>query len=389
MLMLTILVIGAATLFVSSLSRSSTQLERDRKSAGALAQAKEALIGDAISQSPLTSAGYLRLPDLGFMIGLVPSEGSAAPNFSGNNKDYSVIGKLPWRTLGLEPLRDGHGECLWYIVSGHFKNTPVTDSLNWDTPGQINLADGSGNLIARNLAALLVAPGQALDAQSRALSDSTYAQCGGNYDARNYLDPHASSNAVFGTASGTPNYFSGSTNNRVASGSGNNLLVMAGNVHYNDRFLFITADEIFRAVIRRADFSIQVSALLNDAYFRSVVIAGSKGTDNVNCSSLGNNNQTFCKNWKEMLLLTQLPTPAPVTLDGAQTADCSRVLIFGGQKNPAQLRLTAANKSSPSNYIEGVNLSAFATPVAVTSGFIGVSAFSAKHPSADVVKCLS
>jgi hypothetical protein len=385
MLMLTILVIGAAALLVSSLSHSAVQIERSQKTADALAQAKEALIGDAVSQTPVASAGYLRLPDLGFMIGLAPSEGSSAPNFSGNSKDYSVIGKFPWRTLGLNPLRDGQGECPWYVVSGRFKNTPTTDTLNWDTLGQINLVDGNGNIIASNLAALVVAPGQALDGQSRSLSDPTYAQCGGNYDARNYLDPYASSNAI----SGAINYFIGSTNNRITLNTSNNLLVMTGNGHYNDRFLYITSDEIFRVLMRRADFSVQVSALLSDAYFQNVVIAGAKGTDNVNCNLLGSSNRIFCKNWIEMLLLAQLPTPAPVTIDGAATANCSRVLIFGGQKIAAQLRLTATDKASPSNYIEGVNLSAFATPVAVAGSFVGASVFSSKNSSADVLKCLS
>lgn len=384
MLMLTLLVIGAAALLVSSLSRSAAQIDRGLKTADALAKAKEALIGDAVSQTPIASAGYLRLPDMGFKIGLAPAEGSSAPNFGGNGKDYSVIGKLPWRTLGLEPLRDGQGECLWYAVSGRFKNTPATDALNWDTLGQINLADGNGTIIASNLAALVVASGQVLDGQNRTLSDPAYAQCGGNYDARNYLDPHASSDAVFGTV----NYFVGSMNNRVALDTANKLLAVSKNEHYNDRFLSITADEIFRVLMRRSDFSVQVSALLNDAYFQSVVIAGAKGTDNVNCTLLGSSNRTFCKNWKEMLLLTQLSAPAPVTIDGMPSADCSRVLIFGGQKNAAQLRVSAANKASPSNYIEDANLFAFATPLAVASGFIGVSVFRAIHPSADVLKCL-
>ena len=385
MLMLTILVIGTVTLLVNSLHHIGVQIKLDLKTTDAMAKAKEALIGDAVSQTPITSAGYLRLPDLGFKIGLVPVEGSAAPDFSGNSKDYSVIGKLPWKTLGLEPLRDGQGECLWYVVSGHFKNTPATDALNWDTPGQINLLDGNGNVIANNLAALVVAPGLVIDGQNRAQSEPMYAQCGGNYDARNYLDPYVSSNS----ASASINYFNGSTNSRVAPGTGNNQLVMARNVHNNDRFLFITANEIFRLVMRRADFSVQVSALLNDTYFQSVTIAGPKGTNNVNCNLLGSSNRTFCKNWIEMLLLTQLSAPAPITIDGTSTANCSRVLIFGGQKNAVQLRLTAANKANPANYIEGMNLSAFVTPVALANSFIGVSIFSAKNSSADVLKCVS
>lgn len=383
LIMLVLLVLGVATLLLGSFNSSAPQIERDQRTFNAMAYARDALIGDAVSQMPVTAAGYLRLPDLGFKVGNIASEGSAAPNFSGNNKDYSVIGKLPWRTLGLAPLRDGRGECLWYVVSGRFKNAPTTDAFNWDTRGQINLGDGSGNIIASNVAALVVAAGNALDGQSRALSDPAYAQCGGNYDARNYLDPYAASDAVYGTV----NYFSGSTNSRVAPDSGDKLWIV-GSDHYNDRFTVIGADDIFHALVRRADFSAQVSALMADTYFQGVSIAGNKGTDSVNCNLLASANQTFCKNWKEMLLLTQLPAAAPVIIDGATSATCTRVLLFGGQKNAAQLRLSAADKANPANYIEGANLSAFATPVAAVGNFIGVSSFSANTPDADLLQCL-
>ena len=383
--MLLIVILGAASLLLNSLNHMTVNIKRDQKTTEALSLAKMALIGDAVSQMPINSAGYLRLPDLGFTLGMIPAEGSAAPNFTGNNKDYSVIGKLPWRTLGLEPLHDGQGECLWYVVSGHFKNTPSTNILNWDTPGQINLVDANGNIIANNLAALIVASGPVLDGQNRLQSDPAYAQCGGNYDARNYLDPYISSNA----ATAPSNYFSGSLNNRVTTNTFNRLMAMAASAHNNDRFLLITPDEIFRRVMRRADFPARISSLLKDVYFQSVVIAGNKGTDNVNCNLLDAGNISFCKNWLEMLLLTQLPSPSPVSIDGTFTGDCSRVLIFGGMKNATQLRLSVSNKTSPSNYLEGVNLAAFATPVALASSFAGFSMFNVNHPSTDILSCLT
>jgi hypothetical protein len=383
--MLLIVVLGAANLLVNSLNHLALKINRDQKTTTALYLAKMALIGDSVSQMPINSAGYLRLPDLGFTIGMIPAEGSAAPNFTGNNKDYSVIGKLPWRTLGLAALHDGQGECLWYVVSGHFKNTPSTNILNWDTPGQINLVDMNGNIIANNLAALIIATGPVLDGQNRTQSDPAYAQCGGNYDARNYLDPYVSSN----TATEPTNYFSGSLNNRITTTTFNSLITTGGSAHNNDRFLLITPDEIFRMVMRRADFSAQVSSLLNDVYFQSITIAGNKGTDNVNCNLLDAVNRSFCKNWIEMLLLTQLPTPAPVSIDGALTVNCSRVVIFGGMKNATQLRLSASDKASPANYLEGANLAAFATPVAVANSFAGASIFSTNHPSSDVISCQS
>lgn len=393
MVMLVVIVMGMTAVLVNSLSSSAWQIERDKSITKALALAKEALTGDAVSQLPVASAGYLRLPDLGFGIGNVAAEGSSAPNFTGNNKDYPVIGKVPWKTLGISPSRDGQGECLWYVVSGRFKNNPPTDALNWDTQGQIDVIDGNGSIIASNIAALLVAPGKPIDVQNRALAGPVYTQCGGNYDARNYLDSYNSHDAV----SGEVNYFTDSLiniiNHRVALNANNKRFVLAKNDHYNDRLLFITVDDIFRPIIRRNDFSAQISALLNDAVFiphlQSVAIAGSKGANNVDCNNTGNSdNKKFCKNWKEMLLLSQLPTPSPIAIDGIPTAACTRVLIFGGQKFAAQARLTVADKTAPPNYLEGANLAAFAVPIATTGNFSGASTFNYNSPGADLLRCL-
>ena len=393
MVMLVIMIIGAVTIFVMSLNSSALQLERDKVTADALAKAKEALIGDTVAQSPVSSAGYLRLPDLGFGIGGVPAEGSSAPNFSGNNTDYLVIGKAPWKTLGISPSRDGQGECPWYIVSGRFKNNPQTNALNWDTLGQIDVIDGNGNAIASNIAALLVAPGTPLDGQNRALSDPAYTQCGGNYDARNYLDSYNSSDAV----SGAVNYFTGSTNNRVALNTNNKRFVMTNNNHYNDQFLFVTTDDIFRPIIRRSDFFAQITALMNDPYFQNVSITGSKGTSSITISNNKCNgflppNQAFCANWLEMLLLTQLTPASNITITTnsvpASVGPCNRVLIFGGQKTAAQVRLLATDKSNPANYLEAPNLAAFAVPTATSSNFTGASTFNANTPSADLLTCI-
>jgi type II secretory pathway pseudopilin PulG len=386
MLMLVILVVGITAILVGSQSAAALKNTRQEKTLVALAQAKDALLGDAVSQSPVTAAGYLRLPDIGFgPPGNTPVEGNAAPSFTGNLADYSVIGKFPWKKLGLTPLQDGQGECLWYAVSGRFKKTPLTDTLNWDTLGQIDVINESGNLIAGNLAALLVSPGPPLDGQNRTLSDPAYTQCGGNYDARNYLDAYHNSDAV----SGAVNYFSGSTNNRVASTASNKRFVMTSSGHYNDRFLFVSVDDLFRPIIRRSDFAAQISALMNEAYFQNVAITGAKGTGNVLCSSLGTAaNQEFCANWLEMLLLTRLAAPSSITIDGTPTPACARVLVFGGQKTAAQIRLSDSDKSSPANYLETANLAAFAVPVAASSNFAGASTFDADNPGADLLRCL-
>jgi hypothetical protein len=175
---------------------------------------------------------------------------------------------------------------------------------------------------------------------------------------------------------------------------------MANNNHYNDQFLFITTNDLFRPIIRRSDFSVQISNLLDDSDFRlqvelghpqtvAVLGVGTKGADNIICNNISNvNNKTFCNNWQEMLLLTKLAPPLSITIDGAPTPTCKRVLIFGGQKTAAQVRLTATDKSNPANYLEAPNLATFAVPIANSSNFTGTSTFDANNPSADLLRCL-
>jgi hypothetical protein len=386
LLMLLIIILGSVSFLVSTLNSSALKNERDSKTALALAQAKDALIGDTVSTPSLASAGYLRLPDLGFGIGNVPAEGSSPPNFSGNDADYSVVGKVPWKTLGIAPTQDGQGECIWYVVSGHFKNNPTTNiPFNWDTLGQIDVVDGNGNSISSNVAALLIAPGLPLDSQNREPSNPAYTQCGGNYDARNYLDPYKSSD----DDASAINFFPGSTNNRIALNAKNKQFVLTNNTHHNDRFLFITVDDIFRPITRRNDLSVQITALINDPYFQTAMpVSTNKGIGTNICSSLLPNNQIFCNNWKEMLLFTALPTPTSIIVDGAQTNFCTRVLIFGGQRTVNQQRLTTAEKSNPANYLEGTNLIAFASPTAASGNFNGYSTFNANNPSAELIRCI-
>jgi uncharacterized protein (UPF0333 family) len=394
LILIALLTLAAAAFAVKTMSNSgNNQIERDKITAAALGQAKDALIGYAATYKdthphvPFYMNGYLPNPDMGPSASI---EGTTSGSFSGNYKDYSSIGKFPWKTLGISPLRDGQNECLWYVVSGHYKNNPQTSTLNWDTQGQINVVDEDGNTLASNLAALIISPGKALDAQSHTLIDASHIQCGGNYDTRNYLDAYNVADAI----SGTVNYYSGSTNNSRATDTNNKTFVLANAAHYNDQMIFITMNELFRAIVNRADFRNQINALMNDAAFQNEagsvpVSVGSKGTANINCNNTSNtDNQNFCTNWKEMLLLTKLPAPTSITIDGTATANCSRVLIFSGQKTATQIRLSSTDKSTPANYLEGSNLAGFATPTSAGTNFNGTSTFNTLNPSADLLRCL-
>ena len=370
---LTVLTLVGLSLFLGQFNAASYQARRIQTTSKALAEAKDALIGDAVSRMPIHENGYLRLPDIG------QAEGIAALNFTGNNKNLSVLGKYPWKTLRSEVLRDGHSECLWYVVSGRYKMTPATDALNWDTLGQIDVIDDHGNAIATGLAALLVAPGTPIAEQDRTLADPGYIQCGGNYDSRNYLDTYNIANAVAGEV----NYFTGSTHGRIAATEDNKRFVMASSEHYNDHFLKVTVDDIFRPLIRRKDFSTAIDDLLGNPAFKSMVISGPKGTDNLACGT-----DMFCRNWKEMLFLTELPVPAEITIDGASSPVCTRILIFAGKRTAGQNRNTPVEKSSANNYLEGPNLASFNTPTAAALDFSGASKFDWHSPETDLIRCL-
>jgi hypothetical protein len=429
--LLTLFTLGGLYLFLALLNATPFQAARQQNAAAALAEARQALIGDAIARLPVGDAGYLRYPDLG------SSEGQSSGTFLGDGIGRSVIGKFPWKTLDTMIARNAQGECLWYIVSGDIKHAAwKSEPFNWDSQGQIDIIDGSGRVIAANLAALLVAPGPALDGQERVLADATYSECGGNYDARNYLDPFDGAHTVGGQV----NYFAGSTNSRVAPGTGNKAFVMAANDHYNDRFTFITVNEIFDPLLRRSDFAGAIGILqsmddptgrlLDDPAFQehlqAIAIAGSKGTDHLNChcnqvkvtidehhietrtcgevtqenvndekdeakkSALAQAYafQLFCRNWQEMLFLTELSAPAQVTVEGVASFGfaCKRVLIFAGRKANGQPR-SAAEKADRNSYLEGDNRSAFGDPAA--RAFSGSSgAFDAAQPATDLVRCL-
>ena len=378
-----IFAIAATAFLVSRLDATDINILRDRKTAIALAEAKTALIGAVISTSNIANPAYLPNPDLKLSAAI--PEGSES-GLAGA-VDISLVGKLPWRSLGISPLKDGYSECLWYLVSGRYKSSPSTSILNWDTPGQITVIDGNGNTLANNLVALIISSGALLSAQNRQTVAADTPQCGGNYDARNYLDSYNTADAVAGEV----NYFAGSTNNRQSANANDKKFVLSKSDFYNDQFVFVTRDDIFLPLIQRSDFPLQINSFLDDVEFKnhlqSVVVAGSKGIDNINCSSVVTNvnNKIFCDNWKEMLLLTELPMPSPILIDGVPTAVCSRVVIFGGQRTGAQLRLTASDKINPANYLEGVNLVAFNTP---NNDFSGVSTFDAANASADILRCL-
>jgi hypothetical protein len=143
-----ILLAGTSFLF-SVLNSNSVKIERDKRTAEALTEAKAALIGFAASVD-LTSSGP-RPGDLPCPDNHPPSDvNEGTPSICSGN----ALGRLPWKKLGLPDLRDGSGERLWYAISTNFKNSPRIGTLNSDTQGTITFRDNHGNIINNGCAAL-------------------------------------------------------------------------------------------------------------------------------------------------------------------------------------------------------------------------------------------
>lgn len=305
-----ILVVGIAALLVGSISNAALQTERNRKTAEALAQAKEALIGYALAYADRhsnTVDGYLPCPDEGS-----GTEGSAAGSCGSQN--VSRLGRLPWKTLGLPALRDGNGECLWYAVSGTYKNNPMTGLMNWDTGGLLSVNDANGNNTS-DVVAVVFSPGVPLSGQDRTPSGST-TFCGGNYTAVNYLDSNGTYNnaAVSGTANATSSFYSGSSS------------------QVNDRMIYITRQDIWNALLKRSDF---VTTLTNMTQQAALCIA-----------AYGNNNLDHDNQ--------SLPWPAPLAL-----ADYANNASYDDSANLYQGRVpyqVGTSKATTSNQMSGSSL---------------------------------
>ncbi len=165
---LTILILGITAILLSELNtRHDLMLEDQAQTRRALIQAKEALIGFAATYAdthPGQPQGYLPCPDH-------DGDGSADPSCS--RKGYSVVGRFPWKTLGLPPLRDGSNECLWYAVSSTYKDSPK-QILTSDTDGLFTVVtDVNGNPTVAppkdRVIAIIFSPGKMLEGQNRAI----------------------------------------------------------------------------------------------------------------------------------------------------------------------------------------------------------------------------
>ena len=227
MALLAILTTVVLYFLVNQIDADAIRQRQNAATAQTLAQAKEALIAWSVANN--SAPGQLPCPEDISKIGTL-LEGQALANC---NNAASRIGRLPWRTLGLGRVVDGHGEPLWYVLSAGFRGLPI----NSQTPAALTV-DG----VAASAVAIVFAPGPPLAGQTRtSITPLTLP------NASDYLD--------------------------LANGDGDDAYATTGpQESFNDRLMVVTHRDLFSAVEKRVAGEV-VKALL-------VYYCG--GADNIN-----------------------------------------------------------------------------------------------------------
>jgi hypothetical protein len=229
-MLLTVLLlgVGVAGLVYTLATPATLSLDADKRTAGALALARDALIGRAAADANMP--GSLPCPDFddGTANILNVADDGIADVLVGNQCP-SYIGPLPWRTLGLPDLRDGSGQRLWYALSPAFRDDDSASPLNSDTAGQLTI---TGTAPANNVIAIVFAPGLVVGAQDR--SDATVSLCATT--GTNILNSRCPAN-----------YLDGANGNGVPPAD-MTFTTDLPSTTFNDTLLPITSDALFNVV---------------------------------------------------------------------------------------------------------------------------------------------
>jgi len=261
------LALGLAAAFATGLTGQAARLARDRVSDRALAEAREALIAYATSRpiDAQVGPGYLPCPDL-------DDDGWAEAtcgSLSGHTGQPQRLGRLPWKTLGIERLRDGYGEPLWYAVSTRHKgllncaaSTTCVDMGPDTALGTITVRDARGLAIhdgriydpARGstggAAAVVIAPGPPLERIEDAAGSRRWQVRDAPGDPTRYLDKAPGDRY----ADEDNADFVDRTDARAANANGfiaGPVVLADGSVAVNDRIAVITPSDLMPRVMQR------------------------------------------------------------------------------------------------------------------------------------------
>ena len=255
--LLVLVIIIALTLsayYFSSISVVDIKIDNIEKTRVALKQAKRALINYAVMHADGNGSGvageygYLPCPD---SVSNVIPEGDQDGTCGDTFKNF--LGYLPWKALDLPPLKDGSGSCLWYAVSGNYKGENSSGLINEDTDGFFQVVDSTVTVIEDRIVALIFSPGTALSGQVRDIDTVTH--CGENYGNQiAYLEGNGViDNSNVPDVVDSPDQFIHAT-----------LTSDAEATPYNDYFVTITREEIWKAIMRRSDLNNSLSEVTEE-----------------------------------------------------------------------------------------------------------------------------
>ena len=370
---LLILLLAAMSIFFGQVD-GATPPAREYATRTALAQAREALIGFAASYPERHPDSHDELRQVAGFLPCPDTDNDGRAELVCGGEGVSVVGRLPWRTLDLPDLRDADYECLWYAVSGSFKNNAKPKLLNWDSAGQLRVVDaGSGAVLTEEdgAAAVIFAPGRPLAGQQRRAGTGICPGEQGN-DYASYLE------------SGS---FPDSSTVTLRQGARDDLQI-------NDRLVWITPRDIFTRVRARSDFAAQINLSLVQISERlqaaglpqpdDTLAQGAKRVGAVPDEALADG--TRYREWKEkwndqLRYLVCTPAQDCLTVNGEH---CAAAIVFAGERSGGGPR-SALERTQLASYFEGENLTALGTPATTLAG---AGAWDSAQPSADVALCL-
>lgn len=238
--LLAVLAVVASVLLVAALGAAGSRAAQRMRNGSVLSHAKQALVGyvaERAVQAGENNPGRLPCPEAAGYVGTA-REGIAAGSCA-----LPAIGRLPWRTLGLDKLTDASGEPLWYVVSPGWA-LPSTRSMlaiNSDTRGRLVVVGR-----AQAAVALIIAPGAPLDVHAAA-------HCAARLQSR-------------GTA--TPNYRDYLECENASSPVDETFVATGPGESFNDQVLPVTAADLLPSLEAAIKVRIarEIAPLLRSAY---------------------------------------------------------------------------------------------------------------------------
>ena len=255
LLMLLVIIVAASASLLSRVDPASLKARRAAGSQAALADAKRALLAFAATYPDRVpgSPAQLPCPDLDSGGGFLDGE---AHTSSCGAAGVTMLGRLPWRTLGLDAPRDSAGSCLWYAVSGAHKSAGASTAtmINPDTNGllQVFSLDSGAALYGatpdNRAVAVIFAPREPVVGQTR-LVPAVDGGCSATFSANDYLEASVALGISNAVVTGAPLVVE-----QFAQGA-------APAMDHNDRLSVITRAEFANEISGRWDFSAMAESL--------------------------------------------------------------------------------------------------------------------------------